>query len=352
MFGGPGIFPSQRGQPTNTWTLLASEVALIPAGNWLIKCGLYTQIQELDYTTDTWRNVGASGNTGFSYVTSDGNNFRIANTSGCAVGALVTNAGSAYTSTPTIAVSAGGSTWAAIVGGALGTITVSNGGASYTYPPLVQFQAPGYGLSPAAVAASGYATLSAGAVSSITLTNPGAGYGYIPNVILINDPRDTTGTGATATASLTGANTITAVLCTNHGTGALATIPTLSFSGGGGSSAAATVVMDWTITAYSATGAGAGYTAPVNVTGSGGLISGTAVNPTNDTRLVTIRQANIQAALSATGITATAQVVIDGGRYSAAPTALITTNYAPTTVATLTLTMGGATDTVLVFPSA
>ena len=96
-------------------------------------------------------------------------------------------------------------------------------------------------------------------------------------------------------------------MVTNHGTGAQTAVPTISFSGGGGTGAVATAIMDWTITAYSATGAGVGYTAPVQVTGFGGQVGGTAVNtnPLFDKALVTIRQANIQAALSATAITAT-----------------------------------------------
>jgi hypothetical protein len=351
MYGGPGIFPSARGQATTTFTLQSGQTMLIPPGNWLIGVGPYTTIQELNQVTSLWTPLGADGR-GLRYVASDGNNFRIVNTTGCAVGAVVGTAGSGYTSTPTVTVSAGGGTFAAIVGGALGTITVTNAGSSYTYPPLVSFQAPSYGLTAPAIPASGYSTLSGTTLSTVTLTNAGAGYTFVPNVILTNDPRDITGTGATATVALTGANTITAVVCTNIGTGGLTAIPTLSFSGGGGSSAAATVVMDWTITAYAATGAGNGYTAPVLVTGAGGLVATTAVNPTFDKNLVTLRQANIQAALTATGITATGQVVIDGGRYSALPTALIQTNYAPATVATLTLTMGGVTDTVFMMASA
>jgi len=354
MFGGPGIFPSQRGQVTNTLTVQASEVVLIAPGNWYVKTGQYCTLQEYDPTANAWRVAGSDGVTGLRYVASDGNNWRIANTTGCPVGAIVTNAGTGYTSTPTVTISAGGATAAAIIGGAVSTtVTVTNGGASYTYPPLVQFQAPGYGT-PADLCAAGYCTLSAGAVSTVTVTQQGAGYSFVPTITFINDPRDTTGTGATAVATLTGSQTVTAILVTNHGSAALSTIPTISFTGGGGSGAVATAIMDWTITAYSATGAGAGYTVPVQVTGLGGQVSGTAINtnPLFDKQLVTIRNANIQAALSATGITVTGAIVIDGGRYQAAPTAMILSSYAPTTVATLALTMGGATDTVLIFPSA
>lgn len=354
MFGGPGIFPSQRGQTTNTLTIQACEVVLVPAGNWFIKTGQYVTLQEYDPVSNTWRTSGSDGSTGLRYVASDGNNWRLANTTGGVVGAIVTTAGSGYTSTPTVTISAGGATAAAIIGGAVSTtVTVANGGTNYTYPPLVQFQSPGYGTPPD-LCAAGYSTISAGAVSSITVTQQGAGYQFAPVINLINDPRDTTGSGASATCTLTGAQTVTAVVVTNFGTAPVTTVPTISFTGGGGSGAVATAIMDWTVTAYSATGAGAGYTAPVQVTAIGGQVAGTAANtnPAFDKQISTIRNANIQAALSATGITPTGAIIIDGGRYQAAPTAMILSSYAPTTVATLALTMGGTNDTVLIFPSA
>ena len=354
MFGGPGIFPSQRGQTTNTLTLQASQVMFVPAGNWFVKTGQYITLQEYDPTSNVWRTSGSDGSTGLRYVASDGFNWRLANTTGCVVGAIVTTAGTGYTSTPTVTLSAGGGTAAAIIGGAVSTtVTVTNGGSGYTYPPLVQFQSPGWGTPPD-LAAAGYCTLSAGAVSTVTVLQQGAGYGFTPIINLINDPRDVTGSGASAVATLTGSQTVTAIVVTNIGTTAVSTVPTISFSGGGGSSAVATAIMDWTITAYSATGAGAGYTAPVQVTALGGQVAGTAANtnPLFDKQVHTIRNANIVAALSTGGITATGAIIIDGGRYQAAPTTMILSSYAPTTVATLALTMGGVNDTVLIFPSA
>ena len=355
MFGGPGIFPSQRGQATNTFTLQPTQVAYVPAGSWWVKTGFYLTLQEFDPTTNTWRVAGSDGATGLRCVQSDGFNWRIANTTGSVVGGLITNAGTGYTSTPTVTVSSGGATFAAIVGGAVSTtVSVTNGGSNYTYPPLVVIQAPGFGNSTAGLAAAGTATLTAGAVSSVTISNQGAGYTFIPTVTFVNDPRDTTGTGASATAALTGAQTITALILTNIGTGAQTAVPTIAFTGGGGASAAATAIMDWTITNYSATGAGGGYVLPVKITGFNGQVAGTPANtnPLFDKQLVTVREANIAAALSSGGITPTAATIIDGGRYSALPTALISSSAAPTTVATLTLTMGGATDSYLLFPAA
>ena len=57
-------------------------------------------------------------------------------------------------------------------------------------------------------------------------------------------------------AKLTGAGTIAAVVCVDHGNPITSgTIPTLAFGSGAG---AATVLMDWGITTYAIPGPGAG----------------------------------------------------------------------------------------------
>jgi CSLREA domain-containing protein len=77
-----------------------------------------------------------------------------------------------------------------------------------------------------------------GTVTDVNVTNGGTGYTTAPTVTFTNAPGDTTGSGATATATLTG-DTVTAVDVTNGGTGY--TLPPLvSFTGGGGTGAAAT----------------------------------------------------------------------------------------------------------------
>ena len=78
--------------------------------------------------------------------------------------------------------------------------------------------------------------MTSGAISSVTVTNQGAGYLAAPIITIINDPRDLTGSGAALSTALTGAGTITGLLCLNHGT-ALTAVPTLTFTGGGGSAA-------------------------------------------------------------------------------------------------------------------
>jgi hypothetical protein len=359
VFGGQGVTPSTRGQSSNEYTFQAGQAWIVPAGTWYVGSRKYARIQEFDQLTGIWRNIGSD--LAFSYVRSDGVNVRVANQTGCAVGALITNVGSAYTSNPTITASAGGSIWQPIIGGAINsTVTVTAGGSGYTYPPLVQFSAP---ANPG-IPATGYATMSAGAVSSITVVDQGAGYSAAPTVNFVNDPREglnglATGTGATAITTTTGAGTLTGLLCLDHGT-VLTSLPTLTIAGGGGASAAATVLMDWSITGGSVSGAGTVYTAGagfVPVTAVNRLTAGTAAitNPTLMANIVLQRPAQILFPTSAGGaLTATGLQVADGGHYTFAPGTndiIIGVGQAIVTgAATVALTVGGNLEVIEIFP--
>jgi hypothetical protein len=329
LFSGPGINPNLRGLNSNVISLNASETWLIqPAGWYMIRPGRYTTIQTKDPITNVWRNIGDSTTSAVAQRTySDGVNFRLANQTGCAIGALITNAGSAYTSAPTVTASAGSSVWSAIVGGAISTtVTVTNVGASYTYPPAVVISPP----PPGGIQATAVTTLSGTGIGTITVVDQGAGYIAVPTVTFVNDPREglnnvSVGYGGAAVASLTGAGTITGLLCLDHGTGAQTAVPTLSFTGGGGSSAAATVIMCWSITSYvvSATTAGSGYALPVLVSAFGGFPSTAAAytNVSTQSQLLKSRAAVIQGSVSGVALTTVGQTVLDGGIYPGAPTA-------------------------------
>jgi len=353
LFSGSGVLPSLKGVATNVINLQSGQVQTIsPAGWYMVNTGLYTTVQQYDPITGIWRNIGNGDHQGgVRYIYSDGVNYRLANQTGAVVGALLTNAGSGYTSAPTVTASAGSSIWRAIVGGAVSTtVTVTNGGTNYTYPPIVQFAAPPAG----GVQATGYATLSGSAVASVTVTNQGAGYASAPTVVFINDPREgvngvTQGYNAAATATLTGSGTVTAVLCVDHGQGGLTAVPTLSFGGGGGASAAATAIMCWSITAYAAGTAGAGLSGSVAQISAEDAFPTTAAaytNPYTQSGLVRTRNANIKAPISSGGITATGQIINDGGVYTSSPTPLvIATASVVTTAPVVTFTMGGQSDT-------
>jgi hypothetical protein len=370
QFGGAGVNPSAFASTPTGVTLNGGETWAIPAGRWSVKVGKYTTVQEFDPVSGFYRGIGAGTTNGVLDVFfSDGSNYRLANLTGCAAGALITNAGTGYTSAPTVTASSGSSIWRAIVGGAVSTtVTIANGGSGYTYPPTVTFAPPPTG----GIQASGYATISAGAVASIVVTDQGAGYPSAPMITLTNDPRElnpqattvTYGTGASALASITGAQTITGLVCIDPGlpvtVNAATAVPTLAFSGGGGSAAAATWIGCLSITAYavSLTTAGSGYIAPILVSGFGGFPATAAayVNQTTQSNLVKGRSAQIVGAVSGTALTATGQVVSDGGIYPGAPTMYVLSS--GLVVATgavnavfLTPTMGAQVDVSLIFPT-
>lgn len=355
--GGPGIGLDLRplSGNQNFRSLAAGSVDILPAGQFWVTPGPYSALQTLDPITGLWRTIQTFPNAN-TFVNSDGANVRVANLTGCAVGAFVTNVGSGYTSAPAVAVSAGGSAWTAIVGGAINsTVTVTTAGVGYTNAPRLIVSAPPAGGIPA----SCIAVVSAGAISSVTVINQGAGYTSAPTIAVVADPRDTITTPAvlTVNATLAGANTITAVICTNQGQPVTA-VPTLTFSGGGGASAAATVVMCFTATGITVGTAGAGYgnAQPFAVITTGGITGGTAgatVNPGISTGLFAPRQANISGTSTAGGaITATGAVINDGGLFEAVPSGIVLAGGSglATGQGVVTITVGGVTDTSYVQP--
>lgn len=360
--GAQGVATGLRGNATNQFALPAGASQLIPGGAWNVRLGPYCTVQMYDPQLAIWMNLGAdgcgigsAGGGSQRYINSDGVNFRVINQTGCAAGALITTAGSGYTNGIgatatglTATASSGASTWSPIVGGALNaTVTITNGGTGYDYAPILTVDSPPAGGIPATMTC----TVSAGVINAVTVTNVGAGYVTAPNVNITRDPRDDSGASGVLTTALTGSGTLTGLLCTNHGT-ALTAVPTLAFSSG---SAAATVIMVLTITAYVVATAGSGYLGATEVTGLGGFptTAATLTNPATQRNLVRERRASIRAALSTVTITATGQVVDDGGIYTGVPTAMIITSPIATltTAAGLTFTVGGVSDVYWLNPA-
>lgn len=348
IFGASGVQPTLRGQASNLLSLSAGQTFYVPAGTWNAVAGLYSQVQQLDPITGIWRTIGDdSGSATFRYINSDGANYRISNQTGCVVGVAVKNAGSGYTSAPTVTDNGSSNTtvYSAIVGGAVsGTFSITNGGKLYTYAPQVAISAPSAG----GVQATAVCTISAGAVATITITNQGAGYTSIPTVTFTNDIRDTTGIGASAIAALTGSGTITAILVTNHGV-PLTSVPTITITGGGGTGATADAIMCLTTTAYTVTSAGSGYLGNVLVSGFGVYTTATSyTNPAIQSNLVRSRPAFYAGGLSATGVTSTGQVLYDGGIFPVVPTGYVAGGTSGTTAnsaALVSFTVGGVSDT-------
>src|ERR1700761_2482294 len=101
-----GQAPPTRGLPTNLISMAAGTDYHIPWGTWQIYSqGQYISIQQRDQITRLWQTIGA-GADGVTYVNSDGVNFRVVNQTGCVIGAYLTNAGTGYTSKPTVTVPA------------------------------------------------------------------------------------------------------------------------------------------------------------------------------------------------------------------------------------------------------
>ena len=331
-------------------TLAGAQAYLIPSGQYLASTGLYTAIEWYDSNAGLWRVVNWNGTS--RYILSDGTNWRLINRTGCPVGAVVTNKGSAYTSAPAVAVSAGGSVWKAIVGGSINTtVTVTTAGL-YNYVPTLIFSPPPAG----GITASGIAVLSAGAINSVTVTNAGAGYVTAPTVTIVPDPRETAAGGGVLTVNTTLANSgsITGVVCTDPGTAAVTTLPTLTFSGGGGASAAATVMMNWTVTGITVGTAGAAYgnAQPFLIESGSFLNTATATNtiPAIEKNIAFGRPFYGEGVSTAGGATtATGFVISDAGYgFQNVPNLFVTasgTAALPTTTAIITATVGATTDT-------
>jgi hypothetical protein len=336
----------------------AGQARLLPAGQLLVNIGLYSTIEVWDPVLANWR-ILPRATDGWTFVDSDGTNWRIANRSGCAVGAIVTTAGSAYTSSPTITPTAGGSKWTAIIGGRVNTSpTITTAGAGYTYPPHLIVSAP---PSPG-IQATMTCTISAGAVNAVTVTNQGGGYTTAPTVTVVPDPRDTLSgitTNAVITTALTGAGTVSGVLCTDIGNPVTA-VPTFTITGGGGSSLAITAVMAFATTGYTVSNGGSFHTGTF-ITSSAEQLDTSVVaantNPAIEKGIILPRPAKIVPALSGNAIVASASTaplsVADWGYgFQLIPVAVPIdgTGLATTAVTTLAFTVGGQTDTIAIQP--
>lgn len=246
---------------TNAVTLTAGETFIIPAGTYMVHPGPYTYLQWLDPASGLWKTMNTAATVPHA-IDSDGANFRLANQTGCVVGALITTGGAggpngigATTASLTI-TSSGGPTFSPIVGGALSTSgapALLTTGSGYLFPPIVIIDAPPAG----GIQATAFATLSGGflaASSPITFINQGAGYTSVPNITLVNDPRDTVGAGASVTGgALTGSGVLTGLLVTNHGnsftaSGAAPAITIVTGGAGWTTLPAATAIMNWCLT--------------------------------------------------------------------------------------------------------
>lgn len=381
---GPGIglpfpqnyYPSQllnaSNDPSSDRVALApGEIFLLPAGNWLVSLGGYMVLQYKDPVTSGWVNGAGAAFTRTQYVTADGYNVRIANLTGCVVGANIVNAGSGYVQASTSITAIGGfngavPTFLPIVGGALAqsgsfTLSPTTSGAGYGVAPQIVIPPPppasnnpnGVG----GMSASAYAVIASGTISAISITNQGAGYPVAPPVAVVPSPFDpnlSVGiTAATISLSLVGTGSICGVICTNNGSplpsGGLNSV-TLALAGAGSSGSLSAIIMQ-TIVSGSVSGPGVGYgTAEFGVTTIGGVpaASAIAVSPAGLRLSWLPRPAQIGITSANTSVSAgSPAVVYDGGLFLGTPTIMVGAPAgaaAPSTIATIAVAMGSRPD--------
>lgn len=341
--------------PNNYVGLPPGGVAVIPAtgtNGYIVDTGAVSLLQWLDPVTGIWR-IDQRPPGGMQIITSDGFTRRVANLTGCAVSAIVTNGGSGFASaTATITANVGGSTWQPIVGGSLSVSTITNAGANYALPPILHIAAP---PNPG-IPATGYCTIANGTVSAVSLTNFGAGYmtATVGCAILANpvDPNFGTVTQASVTLILNAANAtaITGALCTYNGA-ALATLSaiTLTASGGAGSGATITPVVMQCVSGVSVVAGGAGW-AGIGTSGGGTVSTSAIVNPAVELTNFRPRQAQIGATSSSLGALS-APTIIDPGLFVGTPVPLVLSGgMVPATLASVTLTLGSFEDFILIQP--
>lgn len=354
-----GVFVAPA-QGNNAVTLAAGQVLTIPAGVFMAIPGPYSSLQWLDPVSTMWRSINGENGIQPRLLDSDGSNFRLANLTGCAVGALITNAGTGYSngvgSAATglaIAPSAGGSTWVPVVGGAINsTIAITAAGANYLFPPIVVIAAPPSG----GIQATASCTISGGAVNAVTVLNQGAGYRIAPLITLLNDARDSNGAGASLTvnATLVGSGSLTAMYPSNVGN-PLTAVPTFTFSPA--STTAATAIMNFVVTGLTVTGGGVAVPAGSSGEVTPVLVAGTraanTAGPINDFALTQPRPAWLSLNISGGVIQGSGNVVADAGfGFQAVPAFALqsSTGVAPTTGVNITPTVGGIVDTSYLQP--
>jgi hypothetical protein len=342
-------------------SLASGGVFNLPSGQWTVNAGPYTFLQQFDPTSQIWLPVGTGAGNEHATVSSDGYNYRLANLTGCPVGAHITNGGTGYTNgiypvaaqlgtaaAPSVVMSAGGARPTIVVGGAINTTgVVTSGGANYTLPPILTVSPPPQG----GVQATATCTLSGGAINAVTFTNQGAGYTAAPTITVTRHPFDTTGSGGVVAANptLVGSGSITALTFPDHGTGGLTAVPTFTFAPA--STTAATAIMCFTVTTFNQQTALTGMTL-ANMgfaLGQAPTTAATLTNPRISTGLFVPRLAMTGMSATTTG---TLTPIVDGGLHMTIPIGAVYAGVlAPTaTTAAVAPTVGGITDTSFLTP--
>jgi hypothetical protein len=176
----------------------------------------------------------------------------------------------------------------AIQTGTVTGFTQVNAGSGYTSVPTVSLSAPN---DQSGIQAAATARLSGGGVTGITVSAGGSGY-TTGSIVSFSNPQIAGGTQPTAEVTVSG-GAITAVTILTAGTG-YTSAPTVTISGGSGFTAGAVTISSSTVVGITITEAGTGYSSAPTVTisapGSGTTaqytatvtVGGVKINNTND----------------------------------------------------------------------
>jgi hypothetical protein len=143
------------------------------------------------------------------------------------------------------------------------SVLITNAGSGYTSAPTITFSfAVLSGTATTIVDAAGTAVVAVGTITSLTLTSTGTGYGATGPTVSFTGGG---GTGATATVALIG-SPISPVLTLTAGGSGYTSAPLVGFSGGAGTGASATSSVTLGITAVTVTRTGISYTSLPSIT--------------------------------------------------------------------------------------
>jgi len=229
--------PSQNGYLGQFSSYSPIQTGSTMTGQYIVSLGAVCELQIKNSSSQQWNKVTNALSTSADAfcMSSDGTNYRVANTTDVPTGGTITNAGSGLTNgynTVAVTPSVGGSTWNTIVGGAINTtITITTAGTGYVAPPILVFVPPQNQGSTPYVLPTAYCTISGGAINAVTVLSAGAGLVSAPTIQVIPQSFDTTGGGGvlTVNATLAGSGTLTAISVNTYGTAVGGAAPTLTF---------------------------------------------------------------------------------------------------------------------------
>jgi hypothetical protein len=231
----------------------------------------------------------------------------------------VVNAGTGYSTAPTVTLTGGSPTTAAVAraevsGGRVIGVTVSDAGKGYTSAPTVA-------ISSSNASGATFTVGVLGSVRALTISDGGSGYTSAPTVVF-STAQGLTKANANVTVS---GGVVSAVELLSGGTGATGAV-TATLSGGGGTGAGLQVGMQYGVSAVTVTNGGTGFNIAPSI--------GFKADATDS------NSSSAAATAEVSGGSITKVTIASGGSYSLAPTVTLG-DYNATATATISNTMRG-----------